>query len=322
MSPEFNLIKQYFTRPTNHTLLGVGDDAALVQTQVGMQLAISADMLVSGTHFFADTDAYKLGWKSLAVNISDMAAMGAQPKWATLAIALPAIDEKWLAAFSQGFFACADTFNVDLIGGDTTRGPLTISVQIMGEVGVGKSLRRDHAKVGDQIWVSGELGTAALALNALMDKLTLDEKQLKTYRKSLEQPEPRVALGLALRDIANSAIDISDGLLSDLGHILEQSEVSAEIYLNDIPCNEYVSSHLHEEPFQKMLLAGGDDYELCFTAPIEMQYKIKELSKQLSLKLTHIGHIIPQKDGASKVVVSDDNGNIIEIKETGFDHFA
>ena len=211
-----------------------------------MELAISADMLVAGTHFFADCDPYNLGWKSLAVNVSDMAAMGANPKWATLAIALPEVNEPWLAEFSRGFFACAETFNVDLIGGDTTRGPLNICVQIMGEVPTGLAIKRSGAKLGDEIWVSGTLGDAALALAHLQGKLTLPEDTFANCAKALHAPQPRVALGLALRDIANSAIDISDGLLADLGHILESSKVGAiSLQLNQVlpQLTAYVSVH-------------------------------------------------------------------------------
>ena len=201
MTTEFNIIKQYFDRPCAHTDLGVGDDAALIQISPGHHLAISADMLVAGTHFLADCPAFDIGWKSLAVNISDMAAMGATPKWATLSIALPNVDEVWLAEFSSGFFACAEQFGVSLIGGDTTRGPLNISVQIMGEVPNGKALRRDGAKADDEIWVSGILGEAALGLAALQNKLNenqLSHSEKDTCIDALQKPEPRVALGLAL----------------------------------------------------------------------------------------------------------------------------
>ena len=240
---EFDLIQQHFTKTTNHTNLGVGDDAALISVSAGMELAISADMLVAGTHFFTDADAYKLGWKSLAVNVSDMAAMGANPKWATLAIALPNNDSAWLSQFSNGFFACANAFNIDLIGGDTTRGPLTISVQIMGEVPRGLAIKRSTAKVGDDIWVSGILGDAALALAHMQDKVTLPEDEFISCAKSLHTPQPRVALGLALRDIVNSAIDISDGLLADLGHILDASKVGAVLQLQALPKSQAMKNN-------------------------------------------------------------------------------
>jgi thiamine-monophosphate kinase len=322
MASEFDIIQRYFTRPVRHSTLGVGDDAALIQPAAGHQLAISADMLVAGTHFFADTDPYRLGWKTLAVNISDMAAMGANPRWATLAIALPQPDIVWIGAFTKGFFACADAFNIDLIGGDTTRGPLTLSVQIMGEVMPDQALRRDNAEPGDDIWVSGELGTAALALNALLGKRELDASLLASCRDALELPQPRVALGLALRGIANSAIDISDGLVADLGHIMKHSGTHAEIALDKLPCNAYVSDHFREKQIQKMVLAGGDDYELCFTAPAAAASNIMEISRTLGIRLTKIGIVKPQNTGIQTVTVRDLSGNEVEWEGAGFDHFA
>jgi len=320
MTPEFNLIKQYFTRATRDTKLGIGDDAALISLSIGMELAISADMLVAGTHFFKDCDAYQLGWKSLAVNISDMAAMGANPKWATLAIALPEINASWLAEFSRGFFACADNFSVDLIGGDTTRGPLTISVQIMGEVPIGKAIKRSGAKVGDEIWVSGKLGDAAIALQHMLGKITLPINVLTTCAKALHEPQPRVTLGLALQDIANSAIDISDGLLADLGHILEQSNVGATLELKNIPHSTFAEFpiDLHDETFRKMVLAGGDDYELCFTAPAEKHAEIVKIVEMTTLQLSCIGHVTSN----TGLVLHGLDNEILNMKETGFDHFS
>lgn len=318
MVSEFDLIRQYFTRPTPKTKLGVGDDAALVEVNAGHELAISVDMLVAGTHFFADTDPYNLGWKSLAVNLSDMAAMGAEPKWATLALALPEADEAWVAAFANGFFACAERFGVDLIGGDTTKGPLCISVQIMGQVPAGKALRRDGAKVGDDIWVSGNLGDAAMALNHLLNKFPLNAEELRQTLPALLKPQPRVELGLALRNIAHSAIDISDGLLADLGHILEASGVGAELNLADIPCSSILQNHLHIPFVQSMLLAGGDDYELCFTAPPSTHIRIEELGHNLGLKLKRIGKIC----GTHGLIIRDADNNLIETGKTGFDHFT
>jgi thiamine-monophosphate kinase len=316
MTPEFNLIKAYFTHPTRHTKLGVGDDAALISLSAGMELAISADMLVAGTHFFADCDAYLLGWKSLAVNISDMAAMGANPKWATLAIALPEINNAWLAEFSRGFFTCAGTFNVDLIGGDTTRGPLTISVQIMGEVPTGKAIKRNGAKVGDDIWVSGNLGNAAMGLAHIQGKHTLPTHAIATCSQALHVPQPKVKLGLALRGLANSAIDISDGLLADLGHILEQSKVGAKLELSHIPHSQF--ANLGDADILKMVLAGGDDYELCFTTPANKHSELLKLADSLGIPLSYIGQITSNTD----LIVHGLDGEILDIKETGFDHFS
>jgi thiamine-monophosphate kinase len=319
---EFDLIRQHFTRATKHTNLGVGDDAALISLPAGVELAVSADMLVAGTHFFPACDAYKLGWKSLAVNISDMAAMGANPKWATLAIALPEVNEPWLTEFSRGFFACADAFNIDLIGGDTTRGPLTISVQIMGEVPTGQAIKRSGAKVGDEIWVSGYLGDAALALAHMQGKLTLPVNAFASCAKALHTPQPRVALGLALRKLASSAIDISDGLLADLGHLLERSNVGASIYLRNIPHSAHVGAALRSKSATtfiiSLLLAGGDDYELCFTASTEKHAEIIQLSESLTLPLNCIGRITSGND----LIVHGFNDEILDFKETGFDHFS
>ena len=363
---EFNLIQKHFTRPTRLTDLGVGDDAALVRVAAGMQLAISTDMSVAGTHFLHDCAPYDIGWKALAVNVSDMAAMGAQAKWVTLAIALPEIlpspsqgegedgcqrteihstptpastptlalppkeggkiTEAWLAEFSHGFFACADAFDIDLIGGDTTRGPLNISVTIMGEVSTGKALRRDGAKVGDDIWVSGTLGNAALALAVLqkryeIDKnwqgINLEEHELEKWLHCLNRPQPRAALGLALQGIATSCIDVSDGLLADLGHILTASNLGAEIDLEKLPVSLYNLNHLHEAAIQHCVLAGGDDYELCFTAPPSQRAHIEMIAKQQNILLTNITST--RMDTSLQVMYQ----NIpLTLLKQGFDHFA
>ena len=320
MPTEFNLIEKHFTRPSKNADLGVGDDAALIQICRGHQLAVSADMLVAGTHFLANCPAYFVGWKSLAVNISDMAAMGATPKWATLAIALPKIDEDWLAEFSRGFFACADAFGVSLIGGDTTRGPLNISVQIMGEVPIGKALRRDGAKVGDEIWVSGILGAAALGLAQLKNILpenTLSAEEKQTCINALQAPQPRVALGLALEDIAHSAIDISDGLLADLGHIVERPTLGANLYWEHVP-HVHVSNGIDTSRLQNLCLAGGDDYELCFTAPASQHNAIVAIGKKLNLKLSAIGETTQK----TNLNLYDKNHQLVKLKTSGYDHFS
>lgn len=314
---EFNLIAKYFTRLTPNVDLGVGDDAALLRVQDGHQLAISVDMLVAGTHFFLDTPPYEIGWKSLAVNISDMAAMGAAPKWATLAIALPEVDEPWLAEFSRGLFACADKFKVDLIGGDTTRGPLNICVQIMGEVPTNKALRRDGAKLDDDIWVSGKLGSAAMGLAYLQGKATLTSNVAADCLQALHMPTPRINLGLALRNIANSCIDVSDGLLADLGHILKASNLGATLNLDNIPCHVFLQRRLDDPVIRQNILAGGDDYELVFTAPKSQRNTIIQLSLQLNLALSLIGETT-QKQGL-QVLYKQQKINILK---KGFDHFG
>ena len=317
MTPEFNLINQYFTVPTRHTSLGIGDDAALISMGDDMQLAISSDMLVMDTHFFANAAPYDVGWKALAVNVSDMAAMGAQAKWATLAIALPEVNEAWLREFSRGFFACSAEFNIDLIGGDTTRGPLNISVTIMGEVPTGQAIKRSGAQVGDDIWVSGQLGCAALGLAHLQGKTHVPEDTLPTCLNTLHTPAPRAALGLALRSIATSCIDVSDGLLADLGHILKASHCGATLDLEKIPCIEYFKNDLDNAETQQMLLAGGDDYELCFTAPKSKCEEINLLSKQLNLAITCIASI--RTDIGLQAYYKK---NQITLLKQGFDHFG
>jgi thiamine-monophosphate kinase len=317
MRSEFNIIKKYFTRPTPQADLGVGDDAALLKVADGHQFVVSTDMSVVGTHFFADASPYDIGWKSLAVNISDIAAMGANPKWATLSIALPAIDETWLAEFSRGFFACADAFHIDLIGGDTTRGPLNISVTIMGEVPTGKAIKRSGAKVGDDIWVSGQLGSAALSLAHIEGKITLKNDALQANIHALYRPAPRVDLGLKLRDIATSCIDISDGLLADLGHILTASNCGATIDLEKIPCIDYLKNDLDNPQFQEFVLAGGDDYELCFTAPASKRKEIELIGKQQHILLTCIA--ATHMDICLQVMYKD---TALNLNSKGFDHFG
>ncbi len=318
MASEFNLIERYFTRPVPSATLGVGDDAALLSVTPGMELAISTDMLVAGTHFFPDTDPRKLGWKTLAVNISDLAAMGAQPRWVTLALALPDADESWLAAFADGFFKCADQYGVELIGGDTTRGPLNLSVTIMGEVPRQQPLRRDAAKVGDDIWVSGTLGGAALGLAALQNKVQLNETDLAHCLRALETPQPRVALGLALRGIAHAAIDISDGLLADLGHILERSNLGAEIRVDMLPAHPALVPRLTADWARSCLCAGGDDYELCFTASQERREDVEVIANHLGLPLIRIG--ICKVDTALHLL--DETGKHIKAGKMGYDHFV
>lgn len=318
MASEFDLIKKYFTRPTRHTPLGIGDDAALIAPTNGMALAVAADMLVEGTHFLPDAEPYDVGWKSLAVNLSDMAAMGALPKWATMTIALPQADEAWVEQFAAGFFLCADKYQVDLIGGDTTRGPLAISVQIMGEVRPGQTLLRSGAKPGDDIWVSGKLGDAALALAGLQGRYSLDREELEACLPALHRPQPRVELGLLLNMMVHSAIDVSDGLLADLGHILQASGVGAEIQLQYVPCSDVARRRLADPPVQQMVLAGGDDYELCFTVPARNHAEIAKIATLIGVPLTRIG-TITQEPG---LTVRGLDNQIININKSGFDHFS
>jgi thiamine-monophosphate kinase len=314
---EFDLIRRYFTRPTPGALLGVGDDAALLQVSDGNVLAVSTDMLVSGTHFLPDADPFLLGHKTLAVNLSDMAAMGAMPRWATLAIALPEASETWLEKFSAGFFALARQYGVDLVGGDTTRGPLNLCVTIFGEVPAQQALRRDGAQLGDEIWVSGKLGDAALALAHLQGNIVLSAPEYAACAAALHQPQPRIALGLALRGIASSAIDISDGLLADLGHILEASQLAARLDFSALPVSPALRGHIQHPLARQCVLSGGDDYELCFTAPAAHHAEILGIATRLKLPLAHIGTI----DSGLGCMVLDAAGEPINIDATGYDHF-
>jgi thiamine-monophosphate kinase len=314
---EFDLIRRYFTRPTPNTLLGVGDDAALLRVSEGNVLAVSTDMLVSGTHFLPDADPLLLGHKTLAVNLSDMAAMGALPRWATLAIALPEANEAWLDKFSAGFFALAQQYGVDLVGGDTTRGPLNLCATIFGEVPAQQALRRNGAQLGDEVWVSGKLGDAALALAHLQGRIMLSDIEYAACAPALHQPQPRVALGLALRNIANSAIDISDGLLADLGHILDASRLAARLDLSALPISPALRAHIQHPSAKQCALSGGDDYELCFTAPAAHHTQILDIATRLKLPLTHIGAI----DSGLGCLVLDAAGDPINIEDTGYDHF-
>ena len=340
---EFDLIRRYFTRATPGALLGVGDDAALLQLSPGKVLAVSSDMLVSGTHFFADADPFMLGHKTLAVNLSDMAAMGATPRWATLAIALPEVNEAWLEKFSAGFFALAKQYGVELIGGDTTRGPLNLCVTIFGEVPAQQALRRSGAQPGDEVWVSGTLGDAALALAHLQGRIVLSAAEYAACAPALHQPQPRVPLGLALRGIANSAIDISDGLLADLGHILEASRVGAELEFETFPVSDVLRECTTPTPpnlplsgeelgfppdkgglrgvgvelLQCCVLAGGDDYELCFTAPGARHAELLAIAAQLNFPLSCIGKIVAGRG----CLVHDAAGDPLNIEASGYDHF-
>ncbi len=321
MPSEFELIRRYFTHRARHAVLGVGDDAALINVRRDCECVVSADMLVAGRHFLRDADPYQLGHKALAVNLSDMAAMGATPRWATLALALPRADTRWLAQFSRGFMALARGFGVDLIGGDTTRGPLNICVQIMGEVPRGAALRRDGARPGDDVWVSGALGDAALALAALRRRIRLKPAELARCADRLHRPLPRVALGQALRGVAHSAIDISDGLLADLGHILERSDVAAEIELAALPASKVLRRHLDRRVARDALLAGGDDYELCFTAPRRARADVMRSGRRVRVAVTRIGRIQTQSRGAPRLIVRAPDGTALRVSRGGFDHF-
>lgn len=322
---EFDLIARYFTRPVRRASLGVGDDCALLSITPGMQLAVSSDMLVEGRHFFADVDPAHLGHKALAVNLSDLAACGARPLAFTLALALPRVDAPWLQAFADGLLRLADAHQCELVGGDTTQGPLNLCVTVFGEVPTGQALLRSGARVGDDIYVSGTPGEARLALDALRGRLALPPTALQQLRPRLEQPTPRVALGLALRGVASSAIDVSDGLLGDLGHILKASGVGAcvdaTVATNLIAASAQqavATADFDAQTLMQCALAGGDDYELVFTAPPAQQAAVQAAAQASGTRATRIGRV----EAAPGLRVVDGQGQPVAQHFASFDHFA
>jgi thiamine-monophosphate kinase len=318
MPSEFDLIARHFTRATPGAVLGVGDDCALLAPTPGMQLAVSSDMLLEGRHFSPQDSPAGLGHKSLAVNLSDLAAMGAAPRWATLAIALPEANDAWLTAFAHGFFRMADMHGIELVGGDTTRGTLTISITVIGEIPPGQALRRDGAAAGDDVWVSGVIGSAALALAYRQGRLFMEQIDAARVLPALYLPTPRVALGIALRGIATSAIDISDGLLGDLGHILQRSQVGAALEFAALPTLPVVQGYLHEAVARDCVLAGGDDYELCFTAPENKRDAVQSAAESAGVAVTRVGRITAE----TPLIVRDADGQPLPFERTGHDHFA
>lgn len=321
MTGEFEAIARYFTYPAPGTVLGVGDDAALMRVGPGMELAVSTDMLVCGRHFLADADPVRLGHKALAVNLSDLAAMGAKPRWATLSVALPRIDGEWLRRFMRGFMRLARRHGTDLVGGDTTRGPLTFCVQIMGEVPRGKALRRDRARAGDDVWVSGTLGDAALAVAAAAGRVRLPTAARERLQRRLDVPTPRIGLGLALRGIARSAIDVSDGLIADLGHICERSALGAEIELERIPVSAALSRCPDARVAREAVLAGGDDYELCFTAPVAARVRVEQAARAAGVPVSRIGRMMTVDERGGRVHVLS-AGRVVRLPRAGYDHFG
>jgi len=332
---EFELIERYFIRPDaidtaadrghcETVALGIGDDCALLQPTVAMELAISTDMLVEGRHFFAGADPHALGHKALAVNLSDLAAMGASPVAFTLALAMPTVDTDWLEAFSTGLFALADAHACALIGGDTTKGPLTICITVFGHVPRGAALRRDLAVPGDDIWVSGTLGDARFALAVLRNEsvdgqpLILTQEQLDHALQRLHRPTPRVALGSALRGIAHAAIDVSDGLGGDLVHVLERSGCGATINVDALPAGSALQTQ-SVAVRRAWALSGGDDYELCFTAPVHERAAVLAAGSAVDVTLTRIGSIVA--DAGKGLQLFDARGARLTISFASFDHF-
>ena len=320
MPSEFDLISRYFARPTPQAVLGPGDDCALLAPSPGMELAITTDMLVAGTHFFPDTDPYQLGWKTLAVNLSDLAAMGAKPRWVLLAGSLPEANEEWLATFANGLFACAKRYAVDLVGGDTTRGPLNLCLTALGEVPAGKALRRDGAPPGDDLWISGQPGLAALGLAHLQKQIVLPEALQARCITALQRPLPRLELGLALQNgaLAHAAIDVSDGLLADGAHIARASGVALGIDVDALPASTALRMQVDDVEARRQLQAsGGDDYELCFTAPVQARDALQSAARVARVPVARIGRVA-QGQG---VVAHDASGAPGMPPRVGYRHF-
>jgi thiamine-monophosphate kinase len=320
MAGEFDLIARHFTRPVTRAALGVGDDCALLRPKPGMELAVSSDMLVEGRHFLSTVAPERLGHKALAVNLSDLAACGAEPLACTLALALPRADEAFVAGFARGLFALADAHGIELVGGDTTAGPLNICITVIGQVPPGQALLRSGARAGDDLWVSGTLGDARLALEVFRGQVAmaaLSGEDFETLRRAMEQPQPRVALGLALRGVASSAIDLSDGLAGDLGHILQRSGVGATVHVDALPR----SAILAAQPLalqHECLVAGGDDYELLFTAPPAQRAAVLAAGRAAGVAVTRCGAIEAQS--GQRMVSAD--GQPLARSFKGYDHFA
>ena len=313
---EFDLIAKYFTRTVTRAALGVGDDCALFSTSPGMQLAVSSDMLVEGRHFLPTVAPERLGHKALAVNLSDLAACGAKPLAFTLALAMPRVDERFLEGFARGLLALADAHQCELIGGDTTRGPLNLCITVFGEVPQGTALLRSGAQAGDDLYVSGSLGDARLALEAFRGTVALDGDAFERVRNAMERPQPRLALGLALRGVATSAIDVSDGLLGDLAHVLQRSKVGAELLVDALPRSAVMRTR--PDALQRTCtLAGGDDYELVFTAPPQRAAQVAAAAEAAQVGVTRIGRI----EAEAGLRLIDRNGRALANDFGSFDHF-
>ncbi|MFM2322595.1 MAG: thiamine-monophosphate kinase [Pseudomonadota bacterium] len=319
---EFDLIQNFFNRgKKNRTdvVLGIGDDAALLQVPLGQQLVVSTDTLVAGRHFPENTSPADIAYKALAVNLSDLAAMGAEPAWILLALTLPSVNEIWLKEFSQGFFSLMQDFRLQLVGGDMTCGPLSITVQALGFVPAGKALCRLGARPGDRLYVSGTLGDAGLALAYLRKEtslVSLTQQQIEWLMQRLNRPKPRVELGLALRNIATSAIDISDGLVADLNHILAANQLGATIQLADLPLSAVLQQWPREQAWS-LALSAGDDYELCFTVPESCEIALQSHVKAIHSTCICIGQI--KKEPGLSIIRQD--GSLLALEKTGFQHF-
>lgn len=314
---EFELIARHFTRPVRKATLGVGDDCALFAPAAGQQLAVSSDMLVEGRHFLSTVAPERLGHKALAVNLSDLAACGAEPLAFTLALAMPRAEDSFLSAFAQGLFALAEAHGIELVGGDTTAGPLNLCITAFGQVPAGRALLRSGARPGDALWVSGTLGDARLALEVFRGRVALPGADFETVRQAMELPQPRVPLGIALRGVATSAIDLSDGLLGDLGHVLQRSGVGATVEVDTLPRSAVLAAQ-PQALQRECLLAGGDDYELLFTAPADAEAAVRAAGAAAGVAVTRCGRIEPERG----LRVVDAAGRAVPTPWRSFDHFA
>lgn len=317
---EFDLIQRYFSRHQQgqNVALSVGDDCAVLNVPVGQRIAISTDTLVQGTHFLPTISPEDLAYKAVAVNLSDLAAMGAVPMWASLALTLPNIQSSWLEGFSQSLFAILDRYQVSLIGGDTTQGHCAITLTVQGLLPENMGLFRHQAQVGEWIFVSGNLGDSAAGLQCLLEnRKTLSESDRYLVQRHL-RPTPRIELGLALRQFSRCAIDISDGLIGDLEHILKCSQVGAEIYLEQLPLSRQLLESVGEAQAQQFALTGGEDYELCFTVAEDKRAEMEEILRSQGIKATCIGRILPATSG----LILRQNGEMVALPtHSGFDHF-
>ena len=316
---EFDLIKKFFAGHADRpdVVKGVGDDAAILEVPPNHQLVVTTDTLIEGVHFPEQTSAQDIGHKALAVNLSDIAAMGAEPAWATLSLSLPHYDQNWLTDFAKGFLELASQFNVALVGGDTVSGPLSITVQMHGLIPRGTALMRSGAQVNDLVYVTGTLGDAGLALKNMLEHLSLEPVSFKRLREHLDRPTPRIMEGIALRDMATACIDISDGLFADLNHICEESSKGAEIHLEKLPLSSDVEQYIEKSAAWDIPLSSGDDYELCFTVPENKSSGINVLFATLGVRCTCIGRITD----TGHIRVLDKNNKEIHINKAGYDHF-
>ncbi|REL34914.1 thiamine-phosphate kinase [Thalassotalea euphylliae] len=317
---EFDLIKRFFAeQPVQRkdVHLGIGDDCALVSSGEHHHIAITTDTLVAGVHFFANAEPRAIGHKSLAVSLSDLAAMGAEPSWISLAITLPSVDENWVSEFCAGVFELAEYFNVQLIGGDTTSGPLSITVTAQGLLPANKGLSRGGAAVGDWLYVTGELGDAALALKMLQQEVKVAPEYQEVLLAKLHYPKPRVLAGQILKEYASAAIDLSDGLMGDLAHLCQASQVGANIVLDDLPLSAELLANVDADKARELALAGGDDYELLYTVSEDNKVGMETALRNAGVKFTCIG----QLNKSMKLTTTLDS-NVVHVNAKGFEHFS